>query len=52
MTNLLVILDLGITILVPAVVWTFLGVGLPQLVRESIQNARPIQRQAAQKTQT
>ncbi|MBS3784562.1 MAG: hypothetical protein KGY78_08960 [Anaerolineae bacterium] len=39
MSSLLSILDLGITILVPAVVWTLLAIGLYQLFRESIQES-------------
>jgi len=39
MTSLLNILDAGISILVPALVWTLLAVGVYQLARESIQEA-------------
>ncbi|MGD2104127.1 MAG: hypothetical protein PVJ55_03295 [Anaerolineae bacterium] len=50
MTNLLYISDLGITILVPAVVWTFLGVGMFELIRESIHSLRSVHRQTAHNT--
>lgn len=49
MTSLLSILDLGIMFLVPAVVWTLLGVGLFQWVRDAIQESGA-HRQVAQRT--
>jgi len=36
MVHIINILDVGITILVPAVVWSLLAVGLFELIRESI----------------
>jgi hypothetical protein len=52
MVSLLTILNLGITILVPAVVWTLLAVGLFQLIRESVREPRMIHRQVAQRTRS
>lgn len=51
MINLLDILALGITILVSAVVWTLLAVGLFQLIRDSIQEAG-VHRQMARSTRS
>lgn len=50
MVTLLRILDLGITILVPAVVWTLLAFGLAQFIRESIHMPRVKQQQVARQT--
>lgn len=52
MTDLLNILDLGITVLVTAVVWTLLAAGLVQLIRESIHQPRVIPRQVARSTRS
>jgi len=52
MVDLLRILDLGITIFVPAVVWTLLGVGVIQLVRESLHEPRVVHRQMARSTRS
>jgi len=47
MTNVLTILDAGISILVPGLVWTLLAVGLYQLAREVIQGAGAHERVAS-----
>lgn len=52
MASLLSILEAGITIAVPAVVWTLLTFGLVQLIRESIHVPRMPHRQVARKTRS
>jgi hypothetical protein len=52
MANLLTILDMGITILVPATVWGLLAVGLFQLIRESIHQPGVAHRQVARGTRS
>jgi len=52
MVSLLAILDTGITIVVPAVVWTLLAVGLFQLIRESMHGPGMPHRQVARETRS
>jgi hypothetical protein len=52
MISLLSILDAGITIVVPAVVWTLLAVGLYQLIRESVHKPKVLHRQTARETRS
>jgi hypothetical protein len=52
MASLLSILALGITILVPAVVWTLLAVGLFQLVRDSLHKPGASHQQVARRTRS
>lgn len=52
MVSLLNILDAGITIVVPASVWTLLAFGLVQLIRESVSLPRIAPRQVARKTRS
>jgi len=52
MINLLNILDAGITIVVPATVWTLLAFGLVQLIRESVHVPRITHPQVARKTRS
>lgn len=51
MASLLSILDIAITVLVPAGVWTLLGVGLFQLFHESIRGPK-VHHRVAQSTQS
>ena len=50
MGSLLGMLDAGITIIVPAVVWTLLAVGLYQLIRESVHKPRALHQRTARQT--
>lgn len=50
MVTLLRILDMGITILVPAVVWALLAFGMAQFIRESIHMPRVKHQQVARQT--
>jgi hypothetical protein len=52
MTSLLSILDAGITIVVPAAVWSLLTFGLIQLIRESVHVPRMTHRQVAGETRS
>lgn len=51
MMSFIDLLDLGMTILVPGVVWVLLGVGLFQLIRESVQPC-DVHRQVARSTRS
>jgi|GEM_PF-3929818 len=52
MASLLSILDAGITIVVPATVWTLLAFGLIQLIRESVHLPMEQPRQVARETRS
>jgi hypothetical protein len=52
MASVLSILALGITIVVPAVVWTLLAVGLFQLVRDSLHKPDVAHRHVARSTRS
>lgn len=52
MTNLLSVLDAGITIVVPAIVWTLLATGLYQLIRESVHRPEVLHRRPAREARS
>jgi len=52
MTSLLSILDAGITIVVPAAVWTLLAFGVYQLIRESVHQPEVLHRRTARETRS
>ncbi len=52
MLSLLSILDIGITVVVPAVVWAMIAVGLVQLIRESMHGDDISHRQVARQARS